>query len=139
MVGFSDRWVRVMADYAADGVWDSEGYAHTPDDLPLSDGLRADIRAWAAWYDRDCEDGMPDPKPFPLDDFAAQGLALARRVKAALPDWTVIYHDEEKAARVRWEHHRAAFEYEITGGPPYPADTAPAVVNHPCHPPRDQE
>lgn len=131
MVGFSDRWVRIMADYCAEGVWDSEGYAHTPDDLPLSDGLRADIRVWAAWYDRDCEDGMPDPKPFPLGDFAAQGLILAQRVKGELPDWTVIYHDEEKAAKLRWDHDRAAFEYEITAGPPHAPDAAPVAVPPP--------
>ena len=31
--------------------------------------------------------------------FADEGLAIALSLKAALPDWTVVYHDESKAAR----------------------------------------
>lgn len=116
MEDFSDRWVRIMADYCSDGVWDSEGCGCTVDDFPLSDGLRAAIRAWAEWYDRDCDDGMPDPRPFPRAEFSAHGLALAHQVKAELPDWTVIYFDEEQAAKAGWGGDRSAFEYEIKAG-----------------------
>lgn len=94
MEGFSDRWVRIMADYCSEGVWDSEGCGCSVDDLPLSDGLRAAIRA----------------------EFSAHGLALARQVKAELPDWTVIYFDEEQAAKAGWGGDRSAFEYEVKAG-----------------------
>jgi hypothetical protein len=42
--------------------------------------------------------------------FAARGLALAREVKAALPDCTVSYHNE---ARTRARKPSSTWAYEI--------------------------
>lgn len=70
-----------MADFASDCVWDHEGLGYTLEELPISETLRADIRAWAAWYDNECDVGMPNPRPFPRAEFGAKGLALGLRLK----------------------------------------------------------
>lgn len=113
MTSFADHWVRIMADYGANGVWDSDGYACTVDELPLTEELKTAIRAWADWYDRDCEYGLPNPRPFPLAEFASQGLVLAQRVKSELPHWTIIYFDEERAMKAAGKEPRSVYEYEI--------------------------
>ena len=103
------QYVRIMAEYCSEGVWDSDGCAGTVDELPLPPDLQADIRAWAFWYDRDSLDNPI----FPVAEFATQGLALARRVKAELSAWIVVYFDEEKFAAAPEGADRIVFEYEI--------------------------
>jgi hypothetical protein len=42
-----ERWVLIMADYAADGVWHQDGDAGDADELlPISKELVAQIRGW---------------------------------------------------------------------------------------------
>jgi hypothetical protein len=48
-----------------------------------------------------------------LDAFAAEGRAIARMVKAELPDWSVVYFDEAAAARAQYQGAPAAYEAEI--------------------------
>ena len=103
------RWVRIMADFYADGVWNLAGESCLSDDLPISTALLKRLQAWQEWYDRDCDQ---EERIFDLKAFAAEGLAIARAVKAELPDWTVVYHDESKAGDYRGP--RFVFEYEIT-------------------------
>lgn len=105
------KWVRILADSSAEGVWEIGGGGTTADALPVPAALIQRIRAWQAWYDRD-EDkwGL-----FRGDvvAFSAEGLAIARAVKAALPDWTVVYLDSAAAERAEEGGPRAAFEYEV--------------------------
>jgi hypothetical protein len=42
---FPDRWVRIMCDTSASGVWDSEGLACDPEALPVTEDLRARLEA----------------------------------------------------------------------------------------------
>jgi len=96
MIEFEDKWVRIMADYCAHGVWCSDGAASHPDELPISPGLREMLCAWNSWYDHECDDygdgGFPT-----LAQFVEVGALLARLVKQQLPGWTVIYFDEGRA------------------------------------------
>lgn len=92
------RWVRLMAVYGSEGVWQMDGTEGMLDDLPVPAALRDRIDAWQAVYDE--HDDMDAEAPaLDVDHFAADGLAIARAIKAALPDWTVIYHDEAKSKR----------------------------------------
>ena len=92
------RWVRLMAVYGSEGVWQMDGTEGMLDDLPVPPALRDRIDAWQAFYDE--HDDMDEEAPvLDVARFAADGLAIARAVKAALPDWTVIYHDEAKSKR----------------------------------------
>jgi len=100
------RWVRIMCDVCADGVWDIEGASAGADDLPITLDLLSRLWAWQAWYDRDYDE---EDHSFDREAFAAEGLATARAVKAELPDWTVIYFDERRLGG----QPRSAFEHEI--------------------------
>ncbi len=103
------RWVRLMAVFGSEGVWQMDGTEGMLDDLPVPAALRARIDAWQAHYDD--HDDMDEAAPeLDVARFAAEGLAIARAVKAALPDWTVVYHDEAKA---RAGLSREACEAEI--------------------------
>lgn len=107
------RWVRIMCDYSCDGVWDIEGRACGAEDLPISPSLIARIRRWQAHYEA-IEDAVDaEGRSYRECDwtaFSQEGLAIARAVKAALPDWTVIYFDEARAAI---GGAPSGYEYEI--------------------------
>lgn len=107
------RWVRIMAVYGSEGVWQRDGTEGVLDDLPVPAALRDRLDAWQAVYDE--HDDMDEDAPrLDVARFAEEGLAIARAVKSALPDWTVIYHDEAKAAS---GDPRGAHEYEIPAWP----------------------
>lgn len=103
----SHRWVRVMCDFCADGVWNIRGASCPVEDLPVPAALRARITNWQKRYDEEC-DPPENPIGFDVEDFNAEGLMIARAVKAELPDWTVIYHDEaidcSGKPREEWEY-----------------------------------
>lgn len=92
------RWVRIMAVYGSEGVWQMDGTEGVLDDLPVPRALRDRLDAWQAVYDD--HDDMDEAAPkLDVARFAAEGLAIARAVKAALPEWTVVYHDESRSVR----------------------------------------
>jgi hypothetical protein len=112
-----DKWVRVMCDYSADGLWAKDGCSVGPEELPVSDALKARLRAWQDAYEtfEGFETYMHAPVLRDSDEcryFAAEGLAIAKAIKQELPDWTVIYFDESRVRR-RTEQPRTEFEYEI--------------------------
>jgi hypothetical protein len=114
----ANKWVRIMCDYSADGVWARNGGGAMLEDLPVSADLRARIRAWQDWYEKySYPDFSNAPLGFDIDAFSIEGLAIANAVKAELPDWTVVYHDEAKAApRYRPPYTdvpRAHYQYEV--------------------------
>jgi hypothetical protein len=110
------KWVRIMADYAADGVWDKTGAGCCADELPIEPTLVERLRAWQAWFDDLSDDNERNPD-WDAAAFAREGLAIARAVKAALPDWTVIYFDEAALAAASRGAPHSIFQYEIGGGP----------------------
>lgn len=114
---FPGRYVRVMCDYCADGVWIRGGPAGNADELPVAPGLIARIRAWQHDFER-----MPEKPGKHLSQetfdalhavFARNGLEIACDLKRALPAWTVVYFDESKLTGNK-DQPRAEFEYEIT-------------------------
>jgi hypothetical protein len=97
-----DKWVRVMADYGSCGLWAKDGCGVGDDELPVSDEIKERLRKWQHWFD----DEHPD---FDVEKFSDEGRDIAHIIKAALPDWTVIYFDEARSGNVP----RLDFEYEI--------------------------
>ncbi len=92
------RWVRIMAVYGSEGVWQMDGTEGMLDDLPVPRALRDRLDAWQAVYDD--HDDMDAAAPrLDVARFAAEGHAIACAVKAALPEWTVVYHDESRSVR----------------------------------------
>lgn len=86
------------------------------DDLPISLALSIRHEVWCEWYDLQCEDYLPleeRTKHFDSKAFAAEGLLIAKAIKAELPDWTVVYFDESRVDRDAYEQDRSEFEYEV--------------------------
>jgi hypothetical protein len=102
------RHLHLMADYGAAGVWDHDGTPLDPAKLSLSSKLRARLARWTARFEKSFEDEID------LDAFAAEGRAIARAVKAELPDWSVVYFDEAEAARAKYQGAPADYEIEIS-------------------------
>ncbi|QIG49395.1 hypothetical protein G5V57_17725 [Nordella sp. HKS 07] len=113
------RWVKIMADFSADGVWDKQGELCHLADLPVSDALKQRISAWIDWYDREADADGPNVIPFDVRQFSEQGVAIARDVKRELTDWTVVYFDERRCNESILEGgpaNRSYFEYEVKVG-----------------------
>jgi hypothetical protein len=96
-----------MADYGTAGIWDHDGNPLDPARLPLSPQLRARLTRWCALFERSFEAEID------LEAFAAEGRAIARAVKAELPDWSIVYFDEAEATRAQYRGTSAAFNTEI--------------------------
>ncbi len=111
-----DKWIRVMCDYSAEGLWDRDDCAASVNELPIPDALRQRLLKWQEWHDIHDYNEKP---PIEIDwkAFSAEGLAIAREIKKTLPDWTVIYFDEEKSNASWHEGQPRTFEYEITFNP----------------------
>ena len=105
--GKRPRHLHLMADYGSAGVWDHDGNALDPTKLPLSDKLRIRLARWCARFEKSFE-GEID-----LDAFAAEGRAIARAVKAELPDWSIVYFDEAEAARAKYQGTPSTYDTEI--------------------------
>jgi hypothetical protein len=111
-----EKWVRILADYSAEAVWCKDGAGTSLQCLPVSKALRDALYAWNLWYDYDCLDYLDKDDrgvEFPYAPFSAAGLELAKRVKAMLPDWTVVYFDEEKCRAKADDAPREEYEYEV--------------------------
>lgn len=98
------KWVRIMNDYSASGVWGKDGAAYEPSDLPLPADLQDQILAWAEEW---------EAEETSVGEMTNKGLAIAKAVKAELPDWTVVFFDEAKLASAPNTEDRSVFEYEI--------------------------
>jgi hypothetical protein len=87
--GLPERLV-LECDYAADPLWattsDGETLMVELDPLPLSDDLKADLRAWARTFQEITwppdADRRPDSEQW--QDFVARGDGLARRLQEEL-------------------------------------------------------
>jgi hypothetical protein len=88
------KWVALDCDYSTDGVKSYNAEYCCADELPVDAAIIARIRAWQEEYEAFLD--MPEDEAKvrgPLYD--AEGLAIAQALKAALPDWTVVYDCDE--------------------------------------------
>jgi len=69
--------------------------------------LRDRLARWCARFQTSFD------REIDLDAFAAEGRAIARAVKAELPDWSIVYFDEAAAARRNYRGSPANYETEI--------------------------
>ncbi len=115
------KYVRIMSDLCTQGVWSYYGGCYEASDLPVSSRLQERLRDWNWWYDVFSGTFNRDGTQGDLDEFSAIGLDLARKVKAELPDWTVVYSDKGAGERARALERRfgvivprCTYEYVIT-------------------------
>ncbi|UNX53438.1 hypothetical protein MF406_10525 [Georgenia sp. TF02-10] len=89
-----------MNDYSVDWpLWDGRGGPMEPDDLPLSEGLRADLRAWAERFnaDFDYERGWPDSSQLERHRRDAEELLCRLRVEVPTQEFTLQLWEESTA------------------------------------------
>lgn len=84
----SDRHVKVSYRLSASGVWDREGAAMHPTELPIPDALAEWILDWAERYDDMSADA---PGMTPGEAFQREGRAIVAALRVVLPDWKVVY------------------------------------------------
>lgn len=111
------KWVRIMCDYCADGVWAKGGGGMSVEDLPVPDHLRERLRGWQALFESyDTADVHDRGEKTSIDwkAFDETGLAIAIDIKKYLPDWTVVFHSETCVPEgYELGDDRSAFEFEI--------------------------
>lgn len=95
--------VRVMGAYGSEGVWTAEGQEALLDDLPIDRELADRLADWQEAFDSiddQIEDGdIPAEKGAAAwAALAEEGLAIARAIKRALPDWAVFFVDPALSA-----------------------------------------
>ena len=113
-------WVLVMADYSSDGLWERGGCMMCAEDLPVSADVSARLEAWCLAYEAGQlwkEPSERKGEPFDMASFSSEGLLVARAIKAALPGWTVFYHDEAKSWEADPADGRETYEHEVGVGP----------------------
>lgn len=105
------KHAHIDAERGEEGMWTEKGFClpFANDYLPITPELAGRVIDWQLrsedWS------GL-----FELESFSREGLALAKEVKAQLPDWRIIYWDHYKSheARERGIKDSRYYEYEIT-------------------------
>ncbi len=122
-----DGYIAVAAENSTDCLQVRDGCVVLADEVPLGEGLRARIRLWARVFDDYGVYGVPlNPAAFD-----AEGLAIARAIKAEHPAWTVFYM-EWFLTTVGRGATREQYFFEVTGGPTAPPpDWAPPAASPP--------
>ena len=105
--GDRNVWVRLMAYFGTDGVWNSDDAKADVMGLGLSHGLKAEILAWEHSLDQ-----VDVPTAGDIHEFSTRAMNVARRMKDEQPGWKVIYIDRTKSgADIR---NKDYFEHEVT-------------------------
>ena len=111
-----DKWVRIMTDYASDGLWAKNGCGVDADSLPVSPTTRERLSAWCDKFQSTQFYLPPDQREkneFDVIAHGSEGRAIARLVKSELPDWTVVYFDKAVYKIVGSDAPRGCYEYEV--------------------------
>ena len=97
MTALINRYVKVMADYGCEGLWDLEGCPLTEEEIQAL-GLDAFIlnrlKKWANWYEANDDWSEESELNFDYEGFAKEGKAIAIEIKKRLPDYAIWYFDE---------------------------------------------
>lgn len=83
--------IKLMADYQCHPIWDMSPGKYRdvdPDELPISEGLKARLKAWAAKYDETLDIDSPADSGFATaeleEEFKEEGRALVSLLKSEL-------------------------------------------------------
>jgi hypothetical protein len=94
----TEKYIRVIPDYMSNGIWHRNGIHAEPDELPVSDSCVRD-RPYGRTGTTSATISYPSQNARTVSTgvaFTKEGLAIAFAIKAALPDWTVVWLDEQK-------------------------------------------
>jgi hypothetical protein len=108
------KYIKIMADYSSDGVWDEHGVMLDVDELGLPDDLFDRHYRWRQWFET-----ALDNDDWGCEGFAEEGRKIAIEFKKFFgPDVTIVYFDEFRLENLieqdQPREDRRVFEYEIT-------------------------
>jgi hypothetical protein len=93
--------LKLMPDYHCFPLWKADGEIGNvdPDDLPLTNDLKAALRAWASAYDKTLNQEYPPDSGFtsPAEEeaFESEARRLKEELRAQLgPDYKVVYFSQ---------------------------------------------
>lgn len=94
------RKIKLMTDYECWCLWDLDDPTNIdPETLPLSQSLKSDLGKWERAYSATLNHDDPLASGFPTEadsiEFNEQGWRLWERLKEELPDFQVVYFDNE--------------------------------------------
>ena len=120
--GYTDppHFVRIGCDFSADGIWSEYGGSMWLERFPVSDDLRARIRAWQDAFD--AIHYMDEDEYCASEPYIAEGRGIAIEVKRELPKCMVVAIDRRVRAdltlgeRVPWPGEPA---FAANRGQPY--------------------
>jgi hypothetical protein len=85
-----DKWVKVMADFSAVGIWQKSGSMAMLEDLEDAHAVFM-LGGWQNWYEmRHSDDPIQG-----IDKFVRYGWNIVWEIACQNPDWTVVYFDEK--------------------------------------------
>ena len=86
-------YIKIMAEQGgASPVWNINGSNMEIEDYPLAPEIARRLQEWNAKYA--AFDFFNDGDLFNYEGFAKEGEQIARHIKAAHPDWQVMYFNE---------------------------------------------
>jgi hypothetical protein len=94
--------ITIMADYGSAYAWDDEGCSYDFEDFLDIEGMAAivqELEEWQEWFETETftsDPGFPlrdgQARNFPWDEFHAQGLELAKRIRSLIdPEIKLFY------------------------------------------------
>jgi hypothetical protein len=96
--------LKLMPDYHCFPLWKAGGEIGNvdPDDLPLTNDLKAALRAWASAYDKTLNQEYPPDSGFksPAEEeaFESEARRLKEELRAQLgPDYKVMYFSQRES------------------------------------------
>lgn len=96
--------IKLMADYGGTILWKNDASEVGPidlDSMPLTEGLKHDLQAWADAYDKTLNQEYPPDSGFPSPAeeaaFEAEGQRLWRELRRELgPEFDVVYFNQQQ-------------------------------------------
>lgn len=114
-----DRWVGVVCDPGADGLWSQAGARVQPEALPVTLDLMARLHRWRDLFG-DNTGWDRGGRRWTLEQdrsWGSEGFAIAMALKRELPSWTVVYRHGwwgVAAGHPPTQDQLIYYEYEVT-------------------------
>ena len=91
------NYLRVMADYSSSCLWGEDGVMLRLEEVPLSLDATEKLESWRLWFEKNntyLPETDPRYRPFPLEEYAMEGMGVARMIKREMPGWKITYYPE---------------------------------------------
>lgn len=97
----TDKYLKIMADYSATGLWDRFGMEIRFEEVPeLPFWWVPKFKEWTEWYEENDDWMEGSEHDFPYQEFSDAGRELTQKLANVFVDWEIWYFDEAEMLRV---------------------------------------